>query len=159
VFIQAIYDDRYLSDAMRERNQRRGLTIARCLEGTWGAEFFDVKPLAMEAVVVKRRYSAFAGTELHELLQRRGIRSLILAGVSTDTCVESTARDGYFLDYYVTIVSDCCGAISEQDHQGTLARCDRDFGLVASSEEIMHAWGRIGAAAPQTFQSTRRSAG
>ena len=76
------------------------------------------------------------------LLRPQGVRSLFLTGVSTDTCVESTARDGYFRDYYVTLVADCCGALSEEDHRGALARADRDFATVATSAEIIQAWER-----------------
>lgn len=143
IFIQAIYDPEYLSGPMRERNLRRGLTMSRCLSGTWGAEFFEVAPEPGEPVVVKHRYSAFAGTELDGLLRQRGVRSLLLTGVTTDTCVESTARDAYFLDYYVTLVADCCGALSAQDHLGALARADRDFATVATSAEVAQAWQRL----------------
>src|SRR5438067_7716434 len=67
VFVQAIYDAEYLSDAMLERNRRRGLEIPRCLTGSWGAEFWTVRPQAHEPIVIKHRYSAFASTELHAL--------------------------------------------------------------------------------------------
>ena len=47
-------------------------------------------------------------TGLDALLKQRGIKSLLMTGVATDTCVEATARDAYFIDYYVTLVQDCC---------------------------------------------------
>jgi ureidoacrylate peracid hydrolase len=149
VFIQAIYDPEVLSDAMRERNRRRNLEMPRCLTGTWGADFHGVRPQVGEAVVVKHRYSAFVGTDLEQVLRRRGIRSLILTGVTTDTCVESTTRDGYFLDFYVTLVADCCGALSESDHRGTLARAERDFATVVTSADVVQAWRRLRPASPQ----------
>ncbi|HEY7675569.1 MAG TPA: isochorismatase family cysteine hydrolase, partial [Candidatus Methylomirabilis sp.] len=141
-FIQAIYDPQVLSGPMRERNRRRNLEMPRCLTGTWGADFYVVRPRPGEPVVIKHRYSAFAGTDLEPLLRRRGVRSLLLTGVSTDTCVESTARDGYFLDYYVTLVADCCGALSEADHRDALARADRDFAAVVTSADVVRAWER-----------------
>ncbi len=148
IFVQAVYDPHVLSGPMRERNRRRKLEMPRCLTGTWGADFYMVRPEPGEPVIIKHRYSAFAGTDLGPVLRRRGIRSLLLTGVSTDTCVESTARDGYFLDFYITLVADCCGALSEADHRGTLARADRDFGGVATSAEIIAAWERARVAAP-----------
>ncbi len=148
IFIQAIYDAEVLSGPMRERNRRRGLEMPRCLTGTWGANFYMVRPQPGEPVIIKHRYSAFAGTGLEPMLRRGGIRSLLLTGVSTDTCVESTARDGYLLDFYITLVADCCGALSEEDQRGTLARADRDFAGVATSAEIIEAWERLRAAAP-----------
>ena len=140
VFVQAIYDDEYLSDAMRDRNRRTGLEVDRCTTGSWGADFYEVRPAPGEPVVVKHRYSAFMGTELDHVLKARGVRSLLLTGVVTDVCVESTARDGYFLDYYVTLVEDCCGAQTPDDHAGTLRRCRRDWGVVATTEEVIGTW-------------------
>jgi ureidoacrylate peracid hydrolase len=140
IFVQAIYDPHDLSDAMRERNLRLNMELPRCLSGSWGAEFYRVAPLPDEPVIVKHRYSAMVGTDLLELLKRRGIRSLLLSGVATDTCVESAGRDAYFRDYYVTIVEDCCGAASEDDHRGALKRFNRDYGPVVTSDAVMATW-------------------
>jgi len=144
IFVQAIYDPEYLSAPMRERNLRRAVEMPRCLTGSWGADFYSVRPAPGEPVVIKHRYSAILNTELDALLKSRGIRSLLLAGVATDTCVESTGRDAYFIDYYVTIVSDCCGAASESDHLGALKRFDRDYGSIVTSGDVIGAWSRLG---------------
>jgi ureidoacrylate peracid hydrolase len=144
IFVQAIYDPEYLSAPMRERNLRRTVEMPRCLTGSWGADFYMVRPAPGEDVVIKHRYSAIVNTGLDALLKRRGIRSLLLAGVATDTCVESTGRDAYFIDYYVSIVSDCCGAASESDHAGALKRFDRDYGAIVTSEDVIGAWSRLG---------------
>ena len=141
IFVQALYDEQYCSPVMRERNQRRGLVAPRCLSGSWGAEFFQLRPEPSEPVVVKHRYSAMLGSPLPSLLRERGIESLLLTGVATDTCVESTGRDAYFMDWYVTLVADCCGAASAADHAGALARFDRDYGAICTSAELMAAWG------------------
>jgi ureidoacrylate peracid hydrolase len=148
IFVQAIYDPQYLSAPMRERNLRRSVELPRCLTGTWGADFYMVRPAANEDVVIKHRYSAMVNTGLDALLRRRRIRSLLLAGVATDTCVESTGRDAYFIDYYVSIVSDCCGAASASDHAGALKRFDRDYGAIVTSDEVIGAWERLGVLAP-----------
>jgi ureidoacrylate peracid hydrolase len=144
IFVQAIYDPEFVSEPMRERNQRRAVEIPRCLTGSWGADFYLVKPRPDEPVVIKHRYSAVLNTDLIPLLKSRGIRSLLLAGVATDTCVESTGRDAYFLDYYVTIVSDCCAAGSDSDHEGALKRFDRDYGAIVTSDEVIEAWRSLG---------------
>lgn len=144
IFVQAIYDPEYLSAPMRERNLRRAVEMPRCLTGSWGADFYSVRPAPGEPVVIKHRYSAILNTELDALLKSRGIRSLLLTGVATDTCVESTGRDAYFIDYYVTIVSDCCGAASESDHLGALKRFDRDYGAIVTSEDVIGAWSNLG---------------
>ncbi len=147
VFIQAIYDPQYLSAPMRERDLRVGRQMPRCLTGSWGADFHVIAPRANEPVVIKHRYSAFANTELDDLLKRRGICSLLLAGVSTDTCVESTGRDAYFIDYYVTLLADCCAGAVERDHLVALTRFERDYGAVVNSADVIEAWERSGALA------------
>jgi ureidoacrylate peracid hydrolase len=140
IFVQAIYDPEFLSDPMRERNARLNMELPRCLTGSWGAEFYQVRTLPGEPVIIKHRYSAMVGTPLLDLLGQRGIRSLLLAGVATDTCVESAGRDAYFRDFYVTLVEDCCGAASEDDHRLALKRFNRDYGQVVSSAELMSVW-------------------
>jgi ureidoacrylate peracid hydrolase len=147
VFIQAIYDPQYLSAPMRERDLRVGRRMPRCLTGSWGADFHVIAPRPNEPVVIKHRYSAFANSELDDLLKRRGIRSLLLAGVAIDTCVESTGRDAYFIDYYVTLVADCCSAAAERDHLVALERFERDYGAVVNSADVIEAWERCGALA------------
>jgi ureidoacrylate peracid hydrolase len=112
------------------------------LTGSWGADFHGVAPRANEPVVIKHRYSAFANSQLDDLLKRRGIRSLLLAGVATDTCVESTGRDAYFIDYYVTLVADCCAGATERDHRVALERFERDYGAVVNSADVIEVWQR-----------------
>jgi ureidoacrylate peracid hydrolase len=140
VFVQAIYDPQYLSAPMRERDLRTKRDIPRCLTGSWGADFFAVRPVAGEPIVIKHRYSGIINTDLDALLRERGIKSLLLTGVATDTCVESTARDAYFIDYYVTLIADCCGALNEDDHRGALKRFERDYGPVVTSSDVIAAW-------------------
>lgn len=140
IFVQAIYDPKDLSAPMRERNARLKMEMPRCLTGSWGADFYEVRPRPDEPVVIKHRYSAMVNTNLPDLLKERKIQSLLLTGVATDTCVESAGRDAYFLDYYVTIVADCCGAASEQDHRGALKRFSRDYGQVVVSTDVVNIW-------------------
>ena len=153
VFIQAIYDPQYLSAAMRERDRRVGREMPRCLTGSWGADFHVIAPRPNEPVVIKHRYSAFANTRLDELLKRHSVRSLLLTGVSTDTCVESTGRDAYFIDYYVTLVRDCCAGASERDHLAAIERFERDYGAVVASADVIDAWERSGALAARALAS------
>ncbi|HBA39362.1 MAG TPA: cysteine hydrolase [Deltaproteobacteria bacterium] len=115
--------------------------LKTCREGTWGAEFFDgISPLPQERVVIKHRYSAFINTDLNTVLKAKGIESVLVTGVATNVCVETTARDAYMYDYYVTLVEDCAAAYDPRLHENTLENMRRHFGLAASSEEIMESW-------------------
>lgn len=89
--------------------------------GTWGTEFVEViKPNAGEKTITKRRVSAFYGTDLEATLRARGIHTIYLSGVSTDLAIESAARDGHDRDFNVVVVSDCCAAANEDDHNKSL---------------------------------------
>ena len=120
-------------------SQKSGLST--CREGTWGAEFYDgIAPLPSERVVIKHRYSAFINTDLNTVLKARGIQSILVCGVATNVCVETTARDGYMYDYYVTMIDDCSAAYDAKLHMSTLENIRRHFGLVASSHQIVEMW-------------------
>jgi ureidoacrylate peracid hydrolase len=150
VFIQAIYDEPYLGAPMIERNRRLGIDQPRCISGTWGADFYAVRPEPTDTIVRKHRYSAFAETELNTVLRHLGVRSLLLCGVYSEGCVESTARDAYFLDYYVTLIDDCCATTSDEIHRGVLERCEHDWGIVTTSEELLRVWGAAGSRSSAT---------
>jgi ureidoacrylate peracid hydrolase len=120
-------------------SQKSGLST--CREGSWGAEFYDgIAPLPTERVVIKHRYSAFINTDLNTVLKARGIQSVLVCGVATNVCVETTARDGYMYDYYVTMIDDCSAAYDAKLHMSTLENIRRHFGLVASSNQIIETW-------------------
>lgn len=147
-FTQAVYDSenhRYLSDVWLERAKRQGrgvhLKKALCREGSWGAQLLDIlKPNPNDTVLVKHRYSAFKDTELDLLLRSRKTNSIILTGVNTNVCVESTARDAFMMDYYVVVPRDCVASHSKDLHEGSLKNIDHFFGEVADSQAIMKCW-------------------
>lgn len=89
--------------------------------GTSGHEFVDeLRPLPDELVVPKWRSSGFWGTNLDLLLRSNGIKTVVLAGCTTEGCVESTARDALFNDYYVVVVEDCVASDDRAQHDASL---------------------------------------
>ncbi len=89
---------------MRERPELDGKLITR---GTWDyALVDDLQPLPGEIVLPKPRYSGFFNTQLDAVLRARRIRNLLVVGVATNVCVESTIRDGFFLEYFPIMVTD-----------------------------------------------------
>ena len=129
------------------RLRTRPNTALICQEGTFGIEFYRVEPEAGEPIVVKHRYSAFIGTELDPLLRAQGVENLIIVGVTTNVCVESTARDAYMRDYYVTFVEDCSATYDQAKHDATLRNMADHFGVVVTANEIIEAWLRLPALA------------
>ena len=110
------------------------------LEGTWGAEFYQVSPQDDDCVVTKHRYSSFQGTSLELILRSRGISTLVITGVATPTCVESTARDGYMKEFFVILPEDCVAGRSIEEHNAALSITEKFFGQVVASKEIVSAW-------------------
>lgn len=114
-----------------------------CREESWGADFVDgFAPLPDETVIRKHRYSAYLDTALSGELRRRGIETVVLAGVTTNCCVESTARDLSMSDYDTIVVEDCV-AVKDQVlhlHEASLEQIRTYFGIVTPSQRILDAW-------------------
>lgn len=73
-----------------------------------------------EPIVDKNRYSAFYGTKLEDLLRQRGIAEVIICGILTNCCCETTARDAFMRDFQVFFLSDATTAVAEELHIAAL---------------------------------------
>jgi ureidoacrylate peracid hydrolase len=141
IFIQTIHD--WDSDSIVWRSRHGSLSPYEqelCKPGTEGAGFFRVEPRDRDVVVVKHRYDAFIGTELDAILTSLGRQAVVMTGVMTDVCVETTLRHAMCLDYLATIVSDCCESSTRERHEAALQRIAQSFGAVADSNEIAELW-------------------
>jgi ureidoacrylate peracid hydrolase len=147
VFVRTIYDEPVLSPTLAEQYLRRGYPNSICLTGTPGAEFYGgIGPqnAPNEILVTKHRYSAFWGSSIDRVLRTNGIRTVVLTGIATEVCVESTARDAFFRDYQVVVPEDCVGCYSEDRQKAALVVIARSFGVVASSTDVAAVWQRLG---------------
>ena len=140
VFVRAVFDDPYLSPEWADKWTKSPSGKGLCLNGAWGTELHLLQPQAGDAVITKHRYSAFKGTDLDLVLRSKGVKTLLMSGVSTNVCVESTARDGHQMDYYIVFLEDCVANTDRQAHENTLENIRRYFGEVCSSAEVLSAW-------------------
>jgi len=109
-----------------------------CVEGSPESEIHrDIAPLAGEKVVSKHRYSAFYGTDLEIVLRCLGIEDLVVSGIMTNLCCESTARDAYFRDFRVFIPADGTASINEEMHLASLLNLAFGFAYVAGARSII----------------------
>jgi ureidoacrylate peracid hydrolase len=138
IFVQTIHEPSTDSDVWVGR--RANPDARNCLTGTWGADFTGIAPQAHEPVVIKHRYSAFVNTRLDSILRTLKVENLIVLGVATNVCVESTSRHAYMLDYNVVLVADCSAAYDQAAHDMTLLVHKKYFGTVASSDAIIASW-------------------
>lgn len=109
------------------------------IEKKCGSEIVDeLKPLDNEIVIIKRRFSAFFGTELDLILRRMEIKTLILTGIQTPNCIRTTAFDGISLDYEVIVISDATKSKSEEIQKNNLNDM-KDVGIkILKTEEILN---------------------
>ena len=125
---------------MHEGARRDGPPLRYTVPGTPGHEFIEeLTPLPGELVVRKYRSSAFWGTNLELLLRSNGIATVIVAGCTTEGCVESTARDAMFSDHYVVIADDCVGSDDREQHDASMLLMRHRFDT-AGSAEIAAVW-------------------
>jgi len=121
---------------MHTRPELKGKILT---EGTWDFAIVDeLAPHPGDLVVVKTRYSGFAGTTLDSTLRMRGIQFLFFAGIATNVCVESTLRDAFFLEYWPILLSDGAmpaGPASQQE--ATLFNVESFFGWTMQSAELL----------------------
>lgn len=138
IYIQTIHEPATDSQIWTERMGGRSNTV--CRKGSWGADFYEISPGPEDIVVNKHRYSAFINTRLESVLRTLKVDTLVMSGVSTNVCVESTARDGYMLDYRILFAYDACAAYSLRAHEMTLENIDRFFGTVVDTDHVVRTW-------------------
>lgn len=109
-----------------------------CIEGSPESEVHEaLAPLPGEKVVCKHRYSAFYNTDLETVLRVQGIKQLVITGVMTNLCCESTARDAYFRDYEIFFVADGTGSITEEMHLGSLLNLGFGFAQIVPTAKLL----------------------
>ena len=132
------------SPAWNERMRRRGgdpdTDAALCRTGQVGSEFYGPKPAPGEIVVAKTRYSGFVGTDLDVQLKALGVDTLVVAGLTTECCVDSTVRDAFDLDYHVFVAADACAAYEADIHEASLKVMELNSAILTDTAAIADAW-------------------
>lgn len=123
---------------MRKRPELQGKLLAK---GGWDYQLVDeLVPQEGDIVLPKPRYSGFFNTPLDSILRSRGIRHLVFTGIATNVCVESTLRDGFFLEYFGVVLEDAthqAGPAFAQ--QAALFNIETFFGWVSDVETFCSA--------------------
>ncbi len=125
------------SPALTEQYRRAGLE--RQLD-PWFSEFYRVVPLENEIVIPKYRYSGFVSTYLDRYLRAHEVKTLVVTGVATNVCVESTIRDGFMRDYAIVVPRDMTEGTSPEAKEWSLKTIDTFFGEVVDSGDLLRCW-------------------
>ena len=108
------------------------------VEGTWGAEIIEeLTPREGEHTVLKKSYGAFFQTPLDRILRNRTVTTLIICGILTNLCVETTIREAVSLGYDIILVSDATATVNKEWHQVTIQTTELFFGRVCQTEDIV----------------------
>ncbi|MFT2089465.1 pyrimidine utilization protein B [Paraglaciecola sp. 2405UD69-4] len=128
----------YKSNALKTMRKNPELMGTLLAKGTWDYELVDeLTPQEGDIVIPKTRYSGFFNTNLDSMMRSRGIRNLVFTGIATNVCVESTLRDGFFLEYFGVVLADATyQAGSDMIQESALFNIATFFGWVSSVEEF-----------------------
>ena len=128
----------YKSNALKTMREKPDLMGSLLAKGTWDYEL--VEPLAPregDIVIPKTRYSGFCNTNLDSILRSRGVNTIVLTGIATNVCVESTARDAFFLEYFAVVLAYATNqAGSDAIQEASLYNIATFFGWVSSVDEF-----------------------
>ncbi|MDF2444344.1 MAG: ureidoacrylate peracid hydrolase [Subtercola sp.] len=151
--VPVIFTKYVYSEGMVDFGPVRGAKAAERVAGNslgYGTEEVEIipelGPLPGEIVIDKSRPSAFYGTRLEPILTGMGIRNLVICGVTTNICVESTARDAGQRDYGTFVVRDAVAEFTAERNHYALFAIDWSFGEVVNLADVDESWG-VGAPA------------
>ncbi|MST31738.1 isochorismatase family protein [Acidimicrobiaceae bacterium USS-CC1] len=120
---------------MHEGVRAGGPPLIYTVAGTRGHEFVDeLVPWPDEPVVSKHRSSAFWGTDLAMLLRSNGVQTVVAAGCTTEGCVESTARDALFEDFYTVVAEDGVASDDVEQHAASMLLMRHRFDLATCAQ-------------------------
>jgi nicotinamidase-related amidase len=102
----------------------------------------ELYPVKGEPIIDKPGKGSFFGTDIDHLLRTRGVRNLVLTGITTDVCVHTTMREANDRGYECLILSDCCAATDRGNHEAALKMVKMQngvFGAVSNSAAFLEA--------------------
>ncbi len=146
VFVRVVTRPETDSEALKLLMQRKGYppeAAAICRAGTTGVDYYGVAPQAGDLEIQKTLFSSFSGTTLDSALRERGIDTLVVAGFTTDCCIDCTVRDAFHLNFSVFVVQDGCAAYNEDLHYGALNGLVKNCALLAETQSVIACWSLV----------------
>lgn len=121
VFVSLWFQEDYADCRSQSPLFKNVPTFGILRKDTWSTNIYEeIDQWDNDIVIHKNRVSAFHHTELDNILKRYGVTRILLAGCATDLAINSTARDAHDRDYGVTVLSSCCIAANNEDHNSSL---------------------------------------
>lgn len=128
------------SNALRYMRENPDWTGKLLIKGTWDHAIVDeLAPAPGDLVIQKSRYSGFAGTNLDQILSAKRIETVLVCGVATNVCVESTIRDAYHREYFPVMITDATLAAGPGAQEATEFNVLRFFGWLTTGADLRRA--------------------
>jgi ureidoacrylate peracid hydrolase len=110
-----------------------------CIEGTKGAELYYLTPANDDPVLIKQYYDCFANTRLIDILKENSIENVLITGVRTDICIDTTGKRAFAEGFNTFIISDLVATTDQRRtvHDILLATFKKYHGFVITSEEVL----------------------
>lgn len=125
------------SNALKYMRANQAYAGRLITHGTWDHEIVpELTPHPGDIIVPKTRYSGFAGTALEQILAARRIRTLLVCGVATNVCVESTMRDAYHREFHPVMLTDATMAAGPGAQAASEFNIANFFGWLSSGAEL-----------------------
>lgn len=142
LYSRLVYEPDYSDGGFIVREMMPNIAQARvCQRGSWDAEIVDeLAPRPDETVIDKTRMSSFVRTDLEKKLRDRGVVNLVVCGVTTNMCVESTVRDAAQLDFRTFVVADAVGEVDRRRHNAALNAMGFLFAKLVTTRDIVAAF-------------------
>ena len=144
IYTRYVYRPDYLDGGMMANELMPDLKLGKTLmAGTWDVEVVDdLAPLGDDFVIDKNRPSAFYGTNLDGVLKNLGAENVVVCGVTTNCCVETSVRDASQRDYRTFVVSDAVAEYEDDRHEVALKSMGILFGHLVTTDDVESVWRR-----------------
>ena len=143
-FTKYVYEPDFRDGGVQVEEISLGIKDSKlCVAGSKDAEIIEnLEPRKGEVVIEKNRPSSFYSTRLESYLRAQKIKTLVICGVTTNICVESTVRDAAQKDYKTYVVKDSIAEIDEFRHEVAIKAMQHMFAKIVTVEEVVYSWGR-----------------
>src|SRR3989344_8691444 len=139
VFVRSLFDNKYKLPHLIEKHRALGINEEIWKEGSWGTELY-IAPSKSDPIITKHNEDAFLYTFLDPLLKKHNVKTVVLAGLLTEKCIETTARSAQLRGYFVIVPEDCIGSDKKLCHEGLVNTMRNMFMHITDSEELVRLW-------------------
>lgn len=145
IFVQSLYGEQYLNKALKIKFSETQIgnefpLDSLCIEGTLGAEIFPGLVIETDVIINKHSHSAFINTGLSSVLLSLRRDQLLICGIESNACVESTTRDASAIGYLPYVVLDLVDGSHENLWKAFVENVSRYFGWIVNASEILDDW-------------------